>query len=323
MKVESLRKKLKGTLRQVVDIKQYGLLVILILFCLIVGSLEPSFFLPQNLLSILEGATIVALISLAMTIVISGGSIDLSIAHIAGFAGILASVLMAWYHFSLLTAFIIALVSGVGFGVINGMLVGFLGINSFIATLGMQFVIIGVRFLITKGGQSIFMLPRTFIHLGTGDFFAIPLLLIFLLILFGSAYILMNRTAMGRKMYMMGSNLQASFLSGVSVRLLTLLTFTFAAFYASFGGILLAARSESANVTLAQGYLIDAFVVPLLGSAMFKGRATIVGTLTAAILLSALFNGFSLLNVSPSWRYVTKGVLLVVAILLMGTQRSA
>jgi len=299
---------------------KYGIFIFFAIFCIVTGFLEPRFLELKNIVDILEETSLVAIVSFGMGIVIAGGGVDLSVGHVAGFAAIITSILLSWRQINTALSILTGVGIGLGVGVLNGVMVSQLGINSFIATLGTMFILLGLRYWVT-GGATIMMLPYNFTYLGTGSVFSVPIPIIFMVFTFLILYLFMEFTRTGRYIYMIGENIEANRLAGINIRKYTALVFICSGLLSVLSGILLAARQGLANVDLGDRFLLEAFTVGVLGAAIFGGRNIITGVFLGAILLTSFINGLTVIGVSPAWIYFTKGGFLLGAILVLRGRR--
>ncbi|MBC7261675.1 MAG: ABC transporter permease [Chloroflexi bacterium] len=301
-------------------IKQYGLGLFILALVGVIAVLEPSFVSGGNIADIFISVSLLGIVSLGLTVVLTVGGVDMSIGHIAGFAAVVAAMLMKWHQLPTALSVLVASIIGVGLGGLNGLAVSLLGVDSFIATLSMMFVLIGLRYWLT-GGVTIMLLPPSFTCLGRGSIFGIPVPLLFLLFISGLSFVLLRKTRVGRYMYMIGGNINATWLAGVSVRFYTFLAFLVSGAFSSLSGLLLAARQGLANVDLGDGFMMDGFTVALLGVAISGGRPTVLGTLVATFLVVMLVNGLNIMGVGPEWIYLVKGAIILCAIFISRAQK--
>lgn len=301
-------------------LKQYGLALFILALIGVIAALEPSFASAGNISDIFISVSLLGIVSLGLTVVLTVGGVDLSIGHIAGFSAVVAAMLIKWHHVPTAFSLLAALATGVGLGVLNGFSVSVLGVDSFIATLSMMFVLIGLRYWLT-GGVTIMLLPRSFTCLGRGSLGGLPVPVIFLLFIYLIGILLLRKTKIGRYMYMTGGNINATWLAGINVRFYTFLAFVVCGAFSSVSGLLLAARQGLANVDLGDGFMMDGFTVALLGVAISGGRATPIGTLVATFLVVMLVNGLNIIGVGPEWIYLIKGAIILCAIFISRMQR--
>lgn len=292
-----------------------GLMIIFGLLVLGLTLLSDRFLTPANLTNILRQTAINGIISVGMTLVIITGGIDLSVGSVLALSVTIGAALMK-QGWSVPVSVIAALGCGAALGCINGLLIAVARIPSFIATLGMLTVGRGLTLLYTQG-QPITGLPATFRWIGTGDIGGIPFPIILMLLVFMIGGIFLYRTTYGMQIYLMGDNPVAARLVGVPVTQLTVLVYTLSGLCAALAGLVLIARLDSAQPTIGLGYELNAIAAVVVGGTSFSGgEGGLVGTLLGALLIETLNNGLNLLNVSPLWEQVVKGVVIALALLL-------
>lgn len=303
-----------GTRKSSRSIIQYGIFVIFGVFYAIVTILRPGFLSLGNLYDIFTETSIISFVSFGEAIVIAAGGLDLSVGNMAGAAAMLTCHFLSNLGFDLVTSLVAGVAIGglVGFG--NGLMVTRLYMNSLIATLGTMFLLFGFLYGLT-GGVTVHIVPDNFMYLGNGTIMNVPVPIYVMVVIFVLVHLFMEKTSYGRNIRMIGGNIEACRLSGVSIKNLTLMTFVICGFLSTFSGILLAARQAIGNVDLGARFLLEAFIAAMLGTVIFNGKNVIAGTLLGAIFLVSLINGMTLLGAGPQWMYFAQGALLLTTIL--------
>ena len=296
-----------------------GFVVFILVF--IFFSIRAKGFLTQvNILrNLIMPASISAVIAMGMTIVMSAGGIDLSVSSIAGLAGLAAAASAALFKFPLPLMFFAALVTGGLIGAINGSLVAYGGISPFVVTLSVVFLARGIQYLIvltTVVTGTYRMHPMSVSRLGGNPFFLIVTCAVVIFIL----YFFLDHTIFGRNIKATGLNLEAAKFSGIPVRWYTWLTYVICGFCCAITGLMLTANEGMARVGSGESYLIDAFLLPILGSSVF-GRFSIQGTVFSSLFLYMIINGLFILGASPESVRIIKGGLLLAIILVSGIQK--
>jgi ribose/xylose/arabinose/galactoside ABC-type transport system permease subunit len=188
-----------------------------------------------------------------------------------------------------------------------------MGISSFIVTLGMQFLIIGVRQIITHG-QSVYISNRSFKWLATTQF-GISNLVIILVIVGVLVYLLMEKNTFGRKIQFIGANIEASRFMGIDIRNITMSTFILGAVLAGIGGTLFAARAGAVQVNSVDSKLLDAITIAVFSSVIF-GRFRTSGIVMVAILISMISTGMSMMEIKTEWIDFMKGLMLLASLII-------
>jgi ribose/xylose/arabinose/galactoside ABC-type transport system permease subunit len=288
------------------------LLAILLLFTFLIPSF--NYIKVSNLNNILTDAVIPAIFGFAMGIIIAGSGFDLSLGHIASMvASIVAYLMSRGLDMHPVMAIIIGLTVAALVGSISGFIVSRMGISSFIVTLGMQFLVIGARQLITRG-QSVYINNEGFKWLARRPL-GLSNLVFILIIVAVLCFLLMEKSAFGRKIHFVGANIEASRFSGIDVRKITFSIFVLGAVLAAFGGILFAARAGAVQINSVDFRLLDAITIAVFSSVLF-GRFRTIGIILVAILISMIATGLSMLGIQTEWIEFVKGFILLSSIVM-------
>jgi ribose transport system permease protein len=211
---------------------------------------------------------------------------------------------------------LIGLLAGVVMGAINGIIITKGKVAPFIGTLATMTVFRGLTLVYTEG-RPITGLNEDFALLGKGFFLEIPMPVIWMLISFAILYFLLRHTTFGRHVYALGSNEEATKLSGINTGKVKVLVYSISGLFAALSGIILTSRLNSAQPTAGTSYELDAIAAVVLGgTSLSGGRGWIVGTLIGAMIIGVLDNGLNLLNVSSFYQSVVKGAVILIAVLL-------
>jgi ribose transport system permease protein len=300
--------------------RQY-LLLILVALAIAVGLARPAFWNGGNLENVLFQASFVGLAACGMTLLIAAGLLDLSVAGVIALSSIAVAEVLP--HTTIGVAVLVGLLVGVGLGVLNGLLVTYVRIAPFIATLGTLYLFQGASFIWTSGD----VVPVTSFYyrqMTTGTIGRLPVAFLVFLVLAVLTYLLLNRTYFGRTLRAFGSNERAATLAGMPVDRTKVLVFVVAGLCFAIAGIFMTGRLASAEGTMAQGFEMDVIAAVVVGgTALRGGRATVFGTIVGALLFAVLANALNLLGIASYWQYVLTGAVLVVAIALGARRRSA
>jgi ribose transport system permease protein len=273
-----------------------------------------SYIRIANLNNMLTDSVIPAIFAFGMGIIIAAGGFDLSLGHTASIVALIIAYLMSGgINFDPFTAILIGITAAAVIGLINGLLVSRMGISSFIVTLGMQFLIIGVRQIVTKG-QSVYISNSLFKSLAKTEL-GISNLVIILLIVMVLCFLLMEKSTFGRKTQFIGENIEASRFMGIDVKNYTLYTFILGAVLAAIGGTLFAARAGAVQINSVDSRLLDAITIAVFSGVIF-GRFRVMGIVMVAILISMISTGMSMLGIKTEWIEFMKGFILLSSIFL-------
>lgn len=309
--------------RMRVLISALGMLPVLLILCIGFHLLsEGRFFTGQNLGIVLQQAAVNTVLAAGMTFVILTGGIDLSVGSIlaaSAMAGLTLSKLpelgMLWLPAALLT--------GLGFGVVNGALIALLRLPPFIVTLGSLTAVRGLARLL-GADTTVFNPSIPYAFIGNGSLTlvpgvaSIPWLSVIALLVILVSWLVLRRTVLGVHIYAVGGNESAARLAGIKVWAVLIFVYGVSGFFAGLGGAMQAARLYAANgLQLGQSYELDAITAVILGGTSFVGGiGSIWGTLVGALIIAVLSNGLILVGVSDIWQYVIKGLVIIGAVAL-------
>ena len=295
-----------------------GHVVLLGFFALLLAvfsALSPWFWSFDNMVSMGANMAFIGIMAAAGTPLIVAGGLDLSVAAVAGLAGVIVAQLHeggigAW------PAALVALVFGAAAGVVNGLLATGLRLNPLIVTLGTMSIITGVSLVMT-GGLTRPLSAENFNWIGNGRPLGIPFPLILMLVLFFLLWLAEAFTPFGRQTYAAGGNPEAARLLGVRVERVQIILYTLSGLSGALAGVVLAAMLGAAAPDAAGRHVLTIITAIILGgTSLFGGRGGVWGTLLAVLILGALNNGLTLLNVSSFWQDVTRGIVLLCAVAL-------
>lgn len=277
--------------------------------------LSPWFLSLDNLLSIGANMAFIGLMAAAQTPLIIAGGLDLSVAAVAGLAGVVVALLHA-AQVNVWLAALLAVGSGGAVGALNGWCTTRLQLNPFIATLGTMSVVSGLSLVLT-GGLTRPLLVDSFNWLGNGQLLGLPVPLLLMVATYAALGWVLRHTRFGRFAYASGSNPVASRLVGVPVQNTLMVLYVASGISGAGSGLILAAMLGAGAPDAAGKHLLTVIAAVILGgTSLFGGRGSVWGTLLAVLLLGTLNNGLTLLDVSSFWQDVTRGAVLLAAISL-------
>ena len=296
-------------------LQQMGPLLGLFLLVIILSIVSSDFLTVSNIFNVLRQVSINALIAFGMTFVILTGGIDLSVGSTLALSSALSAGLMASGGDPFL-AIVVGILAGLVMGAFNGILVAKGNVAPFIATLATMTVFRGLTLVYTEG-KPITGLPDSFGLVGKSFFLQIPMPVIWMLLSFVALYFILKHTTFGRHVYALGSNEEATRLSGISTTKVKIWVYSISGLFASLAGIILTSRLNSAQPTAGTSYELDAIAAVVLGgTSLSGGKGWLVGTLIGAMIIGVLNNGLNLLNVSSFYQLVAKGAVILIAVLL-------
>lgn len=297
-------------------ISEYGIVLALFALIIVIGAISPEFRTVDNFLSLLRQSSINGFIAFGMTCVILSDGIDLSVGSVLALTSAFCASFMT-KGIPAAAAMLIALLIGVAFGCISGLLVTYGKIQAFIATLVTQIVFRGFTMIFTDG-KPISNLGDDFLFkfLGKGAIAGVPVPVVLFIVVFLIMWFVLEKTTFGRRLYATGSNAAAAKLAGVNINKTKLAAYAISGFMAALSGLVLLSRLGSAQPRAGEGYELDAIAATAVGgTSMSGGRGRIWGTFVGVLIIAVLNNGLNILGVSSYWQEVVKGAVILVAVL--------
>jgi ribose transport system permease protein len=299
-------------------LSRYGVLMVFVVMFGAFTALRASTFpTADNLESILEASSSLAVVASGLTVVFVMREFDLSFAPLAGLAAAVATVLMAQEGVDWRVAIAAALVAGAFAGGVNGAAIAYAGAPSFVVTLALGTVFTGLEYSLTNQQNIFENVAHGYVQVGQGQTFGLNNQIFIAAIVFLVVWVLLDLTERGRYMHAIGANPEASHLSGIDVRRLRFWGFVIVGVCGALAGVMLSAQASSSSPNMGAPLLLPAFAAVFLGSAAFKpGEFNIRGTLLGVLFLGVVQNGLTLLNATPATINLVQGALLLGAVLL-------
>lgn len=305
-------------------ISRFQSLLVLVLMIVVMSLLSDRFLTPANGWNIARQISVNVCLSIGMTLVILAGGIDLSVGSILALAGAITAgliktpLVIPWLgiqlEFTVFGGIVTGLVVGMLLGWFNGQMITRVKIPPFVATLGMLSIARGLTMLWTKG-FPITGLGSTFAIIGTANFLGAPVPVWIAGMLVVAFMIITNKTRFGRYIYAVGGNEQAARLSGLNVDRIKLWIYTLAGGLSAVAGLIVTSRLDSAQPNAGTGYELDSIAAVVIGgTSLSGGRGSIWGTVIGCLIIGVLNSGLVLLDVSPFWQQVVKGVVILLAV---------
>ena len=244
------------------------------------------------------------------------GEMDMSISSIIGMVSIFFAGFVVKNNWPIGLAIIAVLLMSALVGVVNGCLVVYGKMPSFIATLVVMNMLKGINY-IYSGGLPISGLPSSFGNLALGKVLGVPVAVILMVIVAVILYFFTAHTATGRSFYAVGGNKEASKLSGLNTKYISILAFAMCGILTTIGALGLTSRTQSGNVSLGDELLFDVMTICVLGgTSLTGGRGRIAGIVVGALFLQVITNIMVLLGINSYWQWVVKGIILVIVVLI-------
>lgn len=296
------------------------LLALLVLLWIILSVSTQSFASANNISNLLRQGSMIAILAVGQTFVIITGGIDLSVGAVVGFATVIAAMLIN-AGVPVILAILITLLVGVAIGMFHGFGIVKMGLPPFIITLATLTSLRGIGLLMTNG-NSISINNDAFQEFSRNSFLGVPNLFWMVILVGIPAYIFLHHSRWGRYLFSVGSNAEASRLSGVNVQRTIYMAYTLSGLCAAFVGVLLASRIGIGNPTQAEGWELQAIASSVIGgTSLFGAVGSVHGPLLGAFILATINNGANLLNVNAFWQRIITGALIIIIVYFDGLRR--
>lgn len=293
---------------------------------------EETFRQPSTLFSMLKFTSVVAIVGLGVTFTMVVGGLDLSVGSVAGLAVTISAMMMVIYNLTGFFSGAMVLVAGAAVGAANAFLIVWLKIPDLLATLGMMFIVMGLK-LLPVDGQSVSskMILRDgsvapgkftegFLAIDRAMIGPVPLPVVIWIVLTAAAWFLLTRTKYGRIMYSVGVNPEAAKLSGIKVEWYRFSAYVISGVFAATGGMILASRIGQGDISAGNSLLLDAVAVALVGTSVLgMGKPNAWGTALGALLIGIVITGLTIKGFPYFAQDIAKGLVLVVALIFSFT----
>lgn len=283
---------------------------------------EPRFMKIDNILGVLNSSTLLVVMTFGMTMVMAVRGIDLSIAQVADASGVMAAMLLLSGK-NFLVAILGALAFGLLVGLINALLISYLGVPAIIGTLGMMFIIRSVELTLTDGAQPqiLFTLPadrvKNFFFIGQESVGPISVLILLTIVIIVVMYLTKERSVFGRHMDAVCGNVDASLLAGINVRRVFASTLVISSVLAALAGVMLVSRSGNAVPRGAETYLTDCFVAVYIGTLISsRNKFNMIGSVIGALFVGFISNFITLMGMGIAYKNIFNGIFIILAVAL-------
>jgi ribose transport system permease protein len=313
---------------------QSGPLIALFLLALYLASATPYFMTESNLVNVGRRTSVLIIFAIGQTFVILTGGIDLSVGATAALAASISAVTMTqqvnvlgikFGPVDFLPGLIVALIVGLGAGLLNGLLITRGRIPDFIATLGTLEVFRGAALLVTgglpvpsyysKAAKARNYLPKEVVSIGSGDWLGIPIAAVIALVITLLGWVVLRYTAFGRSIFAVGGNREAARVSGIKIDRTKIGVYVVSALLAALAGFVLTGRLNSANALMAGEENLNSIASVVIGGTnLFGGEGGVFGSIIGALTIGVIGNGLNLLNVSDFYQRIIQGTIIVVVV---------
>lgn len=313
-------------------IVKYGFIAVTIGLFSWFAITEETFRQPSTLFSMLKFTSVVAIVGLGVTFTMVVGGLDLSVGSIAGLGVTVSAMMMVIYNLTGIFSGIMVLVAGAVVGALNAVLIVWMKIPDLLATLGMMFIVMGLK-LLPVDGQSVSskMILRDgtvapgkftdgFLQIDRLKIWEIPFPVILWLVLTTIAWYLLTRTKYGRIMYAVGANPEAAKLSGIKIEWYRASAYVISGLFAATGGMILSSRIGQGDISAGNSLLLDAVAVALVGTSVLgAGKPNAWGTALGALLIGIVITGLTIKGFPYYAQDISKGLVLLLALVFSFT----
>ena len=302
-----------------IDLSNASALIVLIVLCIGLTIAEPAFGSVANLINILQQVTVIAVLALGVNVVIFTGGIDISVGSVVAFTGIVMGKLIVENGMPDIVGVIAAVLVGAACGTFNGIMISKFKLQPMIATLAMMSMARGAAYTLADG-QTITGYSAGFRWIGIANIpgTAIPVQIVFMVLLYIAFYYVMKYRKFGRYIYSIGGNEEATRLSGINVNRVKLGVYALMGAVVAIAAVLQVSRIGAMDPANAgSGYELDSIAAVIVGgTSMSGGKGSVVGTVFGMLIIAVMNNLLNLLGVPPFLREAFKGAIIIAAVLL-------
>ncbi|GBF74560.1 hypothetical protein PA598K_02914 [Paenibacillus sp. 598K] len=294
-----------------------GIGPLLILLCVAIAVMNPVFLSFQNWVNLLNSVASIWIMAMAMTLVLLTAGFDLSVGSMLALSGVgMVTMMRAGVPESPAILLTLAAAGVIG-GLTNGLLIGKMGLNFFVVTLGTMTLYRGIVYVWTNGQTLYASDYRIVSWIGNGKIGPLPVTILLMALVFVAVWLMLRYTHYGRSIYVVGGNPTAARLAGMNVGLILISVYALAAVFAALAGVVETGRLASASPTVGMSTELLVAAAVLLGGTSFRGgEGGVVGTALGVLFIGVLQNGLGLSGISSYWQNVITGIILIFAIML-------
>jgi ribose transport system permease protein len=294
--------------------RDYAVLILIVLLMIVLSLASDAFLTPRNLLNILNQNAPLAIIACALTLVIIVGGFDLSNGAIFAVASVSSAYIAI--NFNPYIGLLLAPIIGIALGYLNGIIITTFKVHSFLSTIATSLVFRGLAILITGG----FLIPvrmKEFTWLGREKIFEVHVAVYVLIVFAILSTFILTKTTVGRYIFAIGGNEDASILSGIKVNLVKIFAFSFCGFAAGIAAAIQVSRISLGTSQAGVGMELQAIAAVILGgTSIYGGSGAVWRSIAGVMLLALINNGFNILNADPFYKDLTTGLVIIAAVAL-------
>lgn len=316
------------SMREIMNLKELGALIPLVLLMAVASIISPSFLGSNNLLDILRTTSYTTILAVPLTMLMASGRMDMSIGATTALGGIVAAMVQVAVGDTVL-GLIVGILSGMAVGVcvglVNSVLVDYLMLPGFIATLAVSNIVDGISAVVTKN-IAVVGISKSFKAIAqTRIGGSVSITVVYAIVVAVVGYIIMSRMKVGRKILAVGGNADAANLAGINVRRIHTGLFVTVSVFAAISGVLYCSRFSSAQLTAGSGTSLTIMSSVIIGGTQLRGgTGTVIGSVLGCLLFAVITNALVVMGISTNWQNVVYGAILVAALVIdFIRQRSA
>lgn len=293
---------------------QLGIVIALLILVAFMAVFAPNFMSLSNAANVAQAVSVTAVLAAGATLVILTAGIDLSVGSLVAVTGVVAVELLNATG-SAAVAIAGGVVAGGLAGLLNGVVVAYVGLPAFIVTLGALTYLRGTAYSLSGAVPVPIAGDSRIDWIGSGSAFGVPTTVIIMAIVYTLFWYILKHTRYGRHIYAVGGNVESARLSGIRTKRVLTSVYVVSGLAAGLAGVMFAARVRSGQVTAGQGYELDAIAAVVVGgTSLFGGRGSILGTLVGAFIIGVLNNGLVLMGVPFYTQLIVQGLVVVGAV---------
>ena len=301
---------------------KYVMYIFLVLMCIILAIASDKFLTVTNLMTIIKQISIQSIVAIGMTMIIISGNIDLSVGSLVALCSVSGAMIMN-KGLPMVVAIIASILIGALAGFITGGVTAKLKLHSFLVTLSLMTAFRGLAQTMTNG-RPVAGLPSSFGKIASASIGPLPVLVIYMIVLYAIFMYVMKYTAFGRSIYAVGSNQESARLSGINIEMVKTMVFVLSGALCGVAGVLLTAKVRSGDPTCANGWEMDTIAGAIIGGTdMMGGEGKLGGTIIGLLFVGILANGMVLLGVSAYMQSVIKGLVIFMAVIINRIQKNS
>ena len=301
---------------------KYVMYIFLVLMCIILAIASDKVLTVTNLMTIIKQISIQSIVAIGMTMIIISGNIDLSVGSLVALCSVSGAMIMN-KGLPMVVAIIASILIGALAGFITGGVTAKLKLHSFLVTLSLMTAFRGLAQTMTNG-RPVAGLPSSFGKLASASIGPLPVLVIYMIVLYAIFMYVMKYTAFGRSIYAVGSNQESARLSGINIEMVKTMVFVLSGALCGVAGVLLTAKVRSGDPTCANGWEMDTIAGAIIGGTdMMGGEGKLGGTIIGLLFVGILANGMVLLGVSAYMQSVIKGLVIFMAVIINSIQKKS